>query len=170
LHTKKFVQLLDGFSRAAVGREHRQKLLQFVIVEPQAVAAGTFIEGQGGGAGVFDLDLVQSGIATGAKVRTAFGFRARLVLKFQQAIGGLRARSRHDGFQLAGVEPETAALMAEIDVKVPEMQDEQRDITFWTDASHVMQNLVRNDGARGVCASSTSRVTTVSGSRTFIIR
>jgi hypothetical protein len=71
---------------------------------------------------------------------------------------------------LAGIQPQAAALMTKIDVEVPEMQDKQRDITFWTDASHVVQNLVRNDGASGADASSTSRVTTVSGSRSFITR
>ncbi len=69
------------------------KLLQFVVVEPQAVAAGTFVEGQGGGARVFDLNLVKGGVATRAQVRTTFWFRARLLLEFQQGIGRLRAGS-----------------------------------------------------------------------------
>lgn len=119
---------------------------------------------------MFDLDLVQGRVAPRAEMGMAFGFRARLVLKLQQGIGRLGARSRHDGFQLAGFQPQAVALLTEINFQVPEMQDKQRDITFWTDASHVVQNLVRNDGASGADASSTSRVTTISGSRSFITR
>jgi hypothetical protein len=168
LHTKKFVQLLDGFSRAAVGWEHREQLLQFVVVKPQAVAAGTFIECQGGGTRVFDLNLVQGDVATGAKMRVVSRLCAGLLLEFQQGIGRLRAGSRHNGFQLAGLEPETTALMTEINVEIPKMQDEQWDITLWADASHTRPR--GHDGACEVDASSTSRVATVSGSGVFILR
>jgi hypothetical protein len=156
LHSEQFVQLIDSLARAALGRKHCQKLLQFMVVEPQAVTAGTFVEGQGGGASVFDLNLVQRGVAPRTQMRTALWFHARLVLEFQQWIGGRRARALHDGFQLARREPESAALMAEMDFEVPEMQDEQGHITFWTDASHTRPRV--HDGACEVNASSTSRI------------
>jgi hypothetical protein len=167
LHTEKFVQLIDGFSRAGFGREHGEKLLQLVIVEPQAVAAGTFVEGQGGGAGVFDLNLMQRGIAPRAKMGAAFRFGTRLVLEFQQRIGGLRAGAFHDGFQFARIEPESAAPMTEIDVEIPKMQDKQGHITFWTDAFHAKPR-AGNDGASGAEASSTSRIARSVVTRLFI--
>jgi hypothetical protein len=105
---------------------------------------------------VLDLNLVQGGVATRAEMRMALGFYARLVLKFQEGIGGLRARALHDGFQLARVEPETVALMTEINVEVPEVQDEQRDITLWANAFHASPRAY--DGACGSDASSTSRI------------
>jgi hypothetical protein len=141
LHTKQFVQQLDGVSRTAVGWEHREKLLQFVVVDPQAVAAGTFVEGQRWRAGMFHLYFMEGGVATWAEVGTAFWFRASLFLESQQGIVRVGAGTRHDRFQLAGIQPQSAALMTEIDIEVTEMQDEQWDIAFWTDASHIRHGL-----------------------------
>jgi hypothetical protein len=116
------VQLLNG--GATFGREHGQKLLQFLVVEPQPVAAWTSVEGQGRGAGVFELDFAQGRIAARAKMGMILRFDARLVQEFQQGTSGLRARAFHDRLQFARLKPYTAAAMTEIDFEVAEMQDE----------------------------------------------
>jgi len=141
LHAEKIVQLIDGLARAGFGREHGEKLLQFVIVEPQAVAAGTFVERERRRARVLDLDFVKGGIAPWTEMRTALGFGAFLALKFQEGIVGVSAGALHDGFEFTGAEPETAAFLAEMDVEMLEMQDKQGHVTFWADAFHVRQSL-----------------------------
>ena len=91
----------------------------------------------------------------------------RLAVGISTGDRSFERRGRHNGFQFAGIEPQATAVMTEINVEVPEMQDEQRDITFWTDASHAWPPVY--DGVRGVDASSTSRVgCMVRGSR-FIV-
>ena len=60
---------MNGFARAAAGREHREQSLQFVCVKPQAVAARTAVESQWQApvrAG--DRDFVEPPVAAGTEV------------------------------------------------------------------------------------------------------
>jgi len=79
---KQFVQVINGLRRTALDRKQGKKLLQFLVVEPQAMSARAFVERKGRRSRIGDLNLVQGGIAARAQMRAAFRLRARLLLEF----------------------------------------------------------------------------------------
>jgi hypothetical protein len=135
--------VIDGRRRAAFDRKHRKQLLQFMVVEPQAVATGAFIEGQMWRSRMFDLNLLERGVATRTEMRTAFGDNACIPLKTEQGIARACSRLFHEGIQFDRVEPQTATVVAEIKFDVFEMQDEQRHVAFGANSLHIMQYLGR---------------------------
>jgi hypothetical protein len=54
---------------------------------------------------------------------------AGLFEEFQDGVFGVLDQ----GFQLTGIEPDAPALVAEVHFDIVQVQDEQGDVTFWTD-------------------------------------
>jgi len=70
---------------------------------------------------------------------------------------GVRSGLLHERFEFAGIEPQSAAVIAEIDLDILEVEDKERDIAFWANTNHRGAS-IRDDGAGTVEASSTSQV------------
>src|SRR5438552_18295189 len=108
---------MNGFARAAAGREHREQSLQFVCVKPQAVAARTAVESQwqvSGRAG--DGDFVESPVTSGAEVLRAARDNAPLLLELEQGIVRVGSRGCHELVEFASVKPNAAATLAVINL------------------------------------------------------
>jgi hypothetical protein len=69
-------------------------------------------------------------------MRATDGLNAALLLEFQQGIVCVRAGLQHKRFEFAGIEPEAVTVVAEIDLDILEVQDEERDIAFWANSDH----------------------------------
>src|SRR5439155_5693271 len=97
---------MNGFARAAAGREHREQSLQFVCVKPQAVAVRTAVESQWQApvrAG--DRDFVEPPVAAGTEVCRAARDNARLLLELEQGIIRVGSRGCHELLEFASVKP-----------------------------------------------------------------
>ena len=59
-----------------------------------------------------------------------------LLLELQQGIVRVCAGLFHERFQFASIEPQSATVVAEIDLDILEVQDKKRDIAFWANSNH----------------------------------
>src|SRR5580658_7848683 len=106
---------------------------------------------------MFDLNLMERGVAARAEMWTAFGDHTGLLSKAEQGIIDAGSRLLHERIQFDRIEPKPATAVAEIKFDVLEMQDEQRHIAFGANSLHIRPRR-NHDGPCPVEASSTSRV------------
>jgi hypothetical protein len=130
--TDEFVQIINCLARTAVGREFRDKSLEFVRVEPQPMTTRTPVERER----PYNY-FVQGLVAAWAEMFAACGNGAGLALELQNRVVVVGTRARHDFFQFACVQPEAPTTFAEINIDTFEMKDQQPHIALGTYGDHI---------------------------------